>query len=53
MEVYKLSTPFVVEELQKFDLDVENEYLVYNMDIVVNTWKESYKKVIKLLLISS
>jgi hypothetical protein len=27
--------------------------LVYNMDIVVNTWKESYKKVIKLLLISS
>jgi hypothetical protein len=53
MELYKLSTPFVVEELQRFDLDVENEHLFYNMDIVINTWKESYKKLIELLLISS
>jgi hypothetical protein len=53
MEVYKLSTPFVVEELQRFDLNVENEYLFYNMDIVVNTWKESYKKVVEILLMSS
>jgi hypothetical protein len=44
MEVYKLSTTFVVEELQGFDLDVENEYLFYNMDMVVNTWKESYQE---------
>jgi hypothetical protein len=52
-KVYKLFTPFVIEELQRFDLDVKNEYLFYNMDIVVNTRKKSYEKVLKLLLISS